>query len=115
MPLERLERRAPLRARLRRMKAPSGWRHLVVDGRDYLWTLRSGRDPHHDPMRLLARRGERDADREILRGRGPIWERDTGMGSNLTCDGPQCGDLPPPRPITPGEVAEWIRSIARGS
>jgi hypothetical protein len=97
------------------MKAPRGWRTIVVDDVMYLWAVLPGRDRFHDALRICIREAEPGvrAGEPVVRPRGPAIVIDTGIGSPDACNGPQCRQLLPPAPITPAQVAEHIRASRR--
>lgn len=86
-----------------------------MDDTLYLWAVLPGRDRFHDSLRICIREAEPGvrAGEPVLRARGPAIVIDTGIGSPDACDGPQCRKLLPPAPISPAQVARYIRESRR--
>ena len=91
------------------MKTPKSFRLLVVDEQPYLWTVRTKKVACARPLTVHVHRAEVLDDR--ARSRGYIGAIDTTIAGPGHCGGPQCPQLDPPRPITPAEVAAWIRTF----
>jgi len=94
---------------------PKGWRHLVVDGLDYLWHVSLGRTHDDETVRLTVRHAEQ-ADGAAAavrwRGHGAILRITTGIPSPHACNGPQCRQYPAITALEPRQVTAAVREAA---